>query len=154
MRCASLDRARTIRGLRRKVKFTFKPVLAIFCALLAVACAQHALDGVPSISIIGMQIQNQSRLSVSAVRLLVPVTGKYVSCGNIAPGSGCSTTFPEIEYTGNPVEITWSQGGRIYSTGQITIRLPDQLNEEKSAVVHVVIVAPGSAGAVLVQQPG
>jgi hypothetical protein len=99
-----------------------------------------------------MQIQNHTQMGVSAVRLLVPITGKYVSCGNISPGSMCSTTFPEIEYSGNPVEITWSQGGQIYSTGQFTVQLPDELDKDRPAFVQVVIAGPGSAGAMIVQQ--
>jgi len=99
-----------------------------------------------------MAIENQTQMWVSAVRLLVPVTGNFISCGNISPGSLCSTTFPEANYTGNPVEITWSQGGQIYSTGQFVLQLPDDLDVERSAVVRVVIAGPGSAGAIVIQR--
>ena len=64
----------------------------------------------------------------------------------------CSTTFPEASYTGNPVEITWSQGGQIHSTGEFILELPGDLVENKPAVVHIVILAPGSAGAMIVQR--
>ena len=104
--------------------------------------------------ITGMVMENQTQLYVSAVRVLVPVTGNFVSCGNISPGSMCSTTFPETAYTGNPVEITWSQGGQIHSTGQFVLRLPDDLDEQKSAIVRVVISGVGSAGAIITQDPG
>jgi hypothetical protein len=90
---------------------------------------------------------------VTAVRLLVPVTGNFVSCGNISPGSMCSTTFPETDYTGNPVEITWSQGGQIHSTGQFVVQLPDDLDADRPALVRTVIMGPGSAGTVIVQRP-
>jgi hypothetical protein len=100
-----------------------------------------------------MIIENQTEMFVSAVRLLVPVTGGFVSCGNIPPGSMCSTTFPEAAYTGSPVEITWSQGGQIHSTGQFALQLPLDLDEDKPAVVRVVISGPGSAGAVIIQRP-
>ena len=100
-----------------------------------------------------MVIKNQTQAWVSAARLLVPVTGNFVSCGNISPGSMCSTTFPETGYTGNPVEITWSQGGQIHSTGQFVLQLPEQLDREKPVLVQVVITGPTSAGAVLVQRP-
>jgi hypothetical protein len=98
-----------------------------------------------------MLIENQTQMYVSAVRLLVPSAGNFVSCGNITPGSMCSTTFPEAAYTGNPIEITWSQGGQIHTTGQFTLRLPMELDMNKPAIVHVVISAPGSAGAVIIQ---
>jgi hypothetical protein len=88
---------------------------------------------------------------LSAVRLLVPVTGNFVSCGNIPPGSMCSTSFPEAVYTGNPVEITWSQGGQIHSTGQFALQLPIDVDVQKPAIVSVVISGPGSAGALIIQ---
>lgn len=96
-------------------------------------------------------MENQTQMYVSAVRLLVPVTGNFVSCGNIPPGSMCSTTFPEAAYTGNPVEITWSQGGQIQSTGEFAIQLPVDLDVKRPAMVHVVISGPGLAGALIVQ---
>lgn len=128
-----------------------KPVLTGVCALLFIACTGVPVDSRPLIQIDGMVIENQTRMYISAVRLLVPITGQFVSCGNISPESMCSTTFPEAAYTGNPVEITWSQGGQILSTGQFAMQLPDDLDENKPAVVRVVISSPGSAGAMIVQ---
>jgi len=109
------------------------------------------MDKAPALRINGMLIENQTLMWVSAVRLLVPVTGNFVSCGNIAPESMCSTTFPEANYTGNAVEITWSQAGQIYSTGEFVLQLPDDVEEDIPAAVHVVITGPGSAGAFIVQ---
>ena len=115
------------------------------------ACAAGPEADISPLQIEGMVIENQTQAWVSAARLLVPVTGNFVSCGNISPGTMCSTTFPETGYTGNPVEITWSQGGQIHSTGQFVLQIPEQLDKDKPAVVHVVITGPTSAGAVLVQ---
>ena len=106
----------------------------------------------PLLQIDGMLIENQTLMRVTAVRLLVPVTGNFVSCGNIAPNSMCSTTFPETAYTGNPVEITWSQDGQIHSTGEFVLDLPDGLDENRPALVQIVIVGPGSAGALIIQR--
>ena len=121
------------------------------CALLISACVAGSLNSSPPLRIEGMVIENQTRTPVSAVRLMVPVTGSFVSCGNISANSMCSTSFPETDYTGNPVEITWSQGGQIYSTGLFAIELPNDLKAGKSAAVRVVIAGPGSAGAMIVQ---
>lgn len=125
--------------------------LTAFCILLLCACASSTTGAVPPLQIEGAKIENQTDKAVSAVRILVPVTGSFVSCGNIAMHSMCSTTFPETSYTGNPVEITWSQAGQIYSTGQFNLRLPDDLEPGLPAMVHIVIAGPGSAGAVIVQ---
>lgn len=122
-----------------------------FFSIWLLACAAKPVDETPPVQITGMVMQNQTQMYVSAVRLLVPVTGNFVSCGNIPPGSMCSSTFPEAAYTGNPVEITWSQGGRIYSTGQFVVKLPSNLDNDRPAQVHIVISGPGLAGAMMVQ---
>ena len=118
--------------------------LLIVCLI---ACAAAPAERAPAVRIAGMVMQNQTQMYVSAVRLLVPATGNFVSCGNIPPKSRCSTTFPEAAYTGNPVEITWSQGGQIHSTGQFTVQLPGNLDHKRPAMVHIVISGPGLAGA-------
>jgi hypothetical protein len=128
-----------------------KLVVTGFLTLVLSACASSITDGGFPIQIQGMKIENQTDRGVSAVRVLVPVTGGFVSCGNIAQQSMCSTTFPETSYTGNPIEITWSQAGQIFSTGQFALRLPDDLEEGVPAMVQVVIAGPGSAGAIIVQ---
>ncbi len=128
-----------------------KSVITGLGALCVIACATSPVDDAQPVQITGMIMENQTQMYVSAVRLLVPVTGNFVSCGNIPPGSMCSTTFPEAAYTGNPVEITWSQGGRIHSTGQFPIQLPGDLDVNRSAVVQVVISGSGLAGAMIVQ---
>ena len=119
---------------------------------MVVACATHPADNSSPLQINGMLIENQTQAWVSAVRLIVPLTGSFVSCGNVPPGSMCSTTFPEANYTGNPVEITWSQAGQIHSTGQFVVEIPASVDEDRPAIVHVVIAGPGSAGAALVQK--
>jgi len=122
------------------------------CSVFLLACAFGSVKNIPLLLIEGMVIENQTQMWVSAARLLVPVTGNFVSCGNIPPGSMCSTTFPETGYTGNPVEITWSQGGQIHSTGQFVVQLSDYLDRDRPAVFRVAITGPGSAGVVIVQQ--
>ena len=130
----------------------FRSALVGVGSLLLVTCASGPFTNSQPLQINGMMIENQTLAWVSAVRLLVPSTGNFVSCGNISPDSMCSTTFPEASYTGNPVEITWSQIGQIYSTGEFVIDLPDDLQEGIPAKVQIVIAGPGSAGAIIVQQ--
>ena len=128
-----------------------KVLSTCLCTFLLSACAAGSLNSIPPLRIEGMVIENQTRTPVSAVRLMVPVTGSFVSCGNISANSMCSTSFPETDYTGNPVEITWSQGGQIYSTGLFAIELPNDLKAGKPAAERVVIAGPGSAGAMIFQ---
>jgi len=135
----------------KRTYLRLRPVVTGLCTLWLFACASGPVERDPTVQITGMVIENQTLMYVTAARLLVPVTGNFVSCGNITPESMCSTTFPEAAYSGSPVEITWSQGGQIYSTGQFVIQLPADLNESKSAMVRVIITGPGSAGAIIVE---
>jgi hypothetical protein len=129
-----------------------KLISTSLCTLLLIACASKPADQVTPLQIEGLVMSNQTQMWVSAVRLLVPVTGNFVSCGNIPPGSMCSTTFPETAYKGNQIEITWSQGGQIHSTGLFVLQLPADLDDTKPALVRVVISGPGTAGAAIFQR--
>ena len=115
------------------------------------ACAVNPVKSVPPLQIAGVAIENQTQMWVSAARLLVPVTGRFVSCGNISPGSMCSTTFPESAYEGDPIEISWSQAGQIHSTGQFSMDIPEDIDRNRPANVRIVIAGPGSAGAIIIQ---
>ena len=123
--------------------------------LLVSACAATVKDksdtATSRLELSGLVIENASSLNVSAVRLLVPATGNFVSCGNIAPQAKCSTTFPERAHTGNAFEITWSQSGNIWSTGELVLEAPADWEDGTQAMVRVVIAGPGSAGAELVK---
>ena len=136
-----------------RVYIMLKWLLTGLCTLSLITCASPFVDNTPPLKLEGLVFINQTLMWVSAVRLLVPLTGNFVSCGNISPESRCATTFPETDYTGNPVEITWSQGGQIYSTGQFVIQIPDDLAPERPATVQIVITGPGSAGAMVIQRP-
>ena len=138
-------------GHHARAELMLKLVITGLCMVSLFACSTTAVDSGSSVQIDGMVIKNQTQMYVSAVRLLVPITGNFVSCGNIAPEFMCSTTFPEATYTGNPVEVTWSQGGQIHSTGQFVMRLPGDLDGEKPVKVLVVISGAGSAGAQFIQ---
>ncbi len=119
---------------------------------MLLACASKPVDSGPPLIISGLVFANQTSMNVSAVRLLVPATGGFVSCGNVGAGAECASTFPEREYTGNEVEVTWSQAGQIYSTGLFTIQVPEDLDHSREAYIRVVIAGPGSAGAFVVQR--
>ena len=128
-----------------------KALLTVLYTLMLMGCAGSIQD-IPALQIDGMVIENQTQMWVSAVRVLLPSKGSFVSCGNIAPGSMCSTSFPATAYMGESLEVTWSQAGQIHSTGQFVMEIPDDLDSERPAAVHVVIAGPGSAGAVIVQR--
>ena len=123
------------------------------CVALLPGCASQTGISASGLKIEGLVIENQTLMWVSAARLLVPATGGFVSCGNISPESSCATTFPETDYSGHPVQVTWSQAGQIHSTGEFVIQPPEDIDLDRPAVVRVVIAGPGSAGAAIVQRP-
>jgi hypothetical protein len=126
--------------------------LTCLFALLLSACASRSAEPVKPLQIEGLLIENNTQMWLSAVRILVPATGNFVSCSTITPRTKCSTTFPETSYTGNPVEITWSQGGEMHSSGMFVIQLPTGLDNDKPARILVVITGPGLAGALITQR--
>ncbi len=130
-----------------------RPVALWLGVVLLQGCASQPVSPGPGLKIEGLVIENQTQMWISAARLLVPVTGAFVSCGNISPESRCATTFPETNYSGNPVEVTWSLAGQIHSTREFVIKLPEDIDTDRSATVWVVITAPDSAGAGIVQDP-
>jgi hypothetical protein len=129
-----------------------RTLVAGFLALALNTCAISNPEPAAPLLIDGLKFENQTDRQITAIRLLLPETGGFVSCGNIAGHSMCSTTFPETTYTGNPVEVTWSQSGQIYSTGKFSLSLPDDIDESAPVTVLVVIAGPGSAGAMIVQK--
>ena len=140
-------------ALRLSINRMFRPCCVVLGILSLSACAAGSVARDPQIQISGMVMENQTEMYLSAVSLLVPATGGFVSCGTITPGSRCSTTFPEVNYSGNPVEITWSQAGQVHTTGQFHLQIPTDIDKHKAAEVRVVISGPGTAGAIIVQRP-
>lgn len=121
-------------------------------ALLLGACgfnSERPLAG-GQLVIGGVAFQNQSRSMVSGVQLLVAETGEFVSCGNIPPGGSCASTFPGRVYGGSPVEVSWQQGGQAWSTGMLRPAVSEELVAAGVAELQVLVVAPGSAGVLLV----
>lgn len=144
-------KCRPLPALNKPWAITGLAIATGFCVFVLQACAAKSVETIPALQIEGVAIENQTQMWVSAAKLLVPVTGRFVSCGNIAPGSLCSTTFPEAAYKGDAIEISWSQAGQIHSTGQFSMDIPEDIDRNRFAKVLVVIAGPGSAGAVIVQ---
>ena len=128
-----------------------RPALAtaLAAAVLLPACAM-APPPTAAIEVNGLEFENRSRSTVSSVTLMVAATGAFVSCGNIPPAGRCATRFPERVLSGNPVELSWRQSGQDWSTGAMGLDISQEVQAAGVAQVRVVIMAPGSAGVVLV----
>lgn len=124
--------------------------LALFALLLICACAPSPPAGGRGLAIDGLSFENRSTSPINHIQLLVPATGNFVSCGFIAPGNTCASGFPGVAYHGEPIEISWNQGGEDWNSGRVTLQADEEIRLRGEASVMVVVLAPGSAGAVLV----
>ena len=129
-------------------------LLSTLAVLVSMSCAstqdRARVQADIELKIEGMVLVNRTGAYVSAARVLVPNTGRFVSCGNIGPGAVCATGFPELGYSGNPIELTWSQGGAIYSTGMLELRLSEPILSAGKAQVRLTILGEDLAAAELV----
>lgn len=117
--------------------------------LVLAGCATSPAGGGGALLIDGLTFENRSRSPVDGITLQVPATGGFVSCGRIAPGARCASGFPDIQYAGNPVEIRWNQGGTEWTTGLVTLQVDAEARARGRGEVYVLVIAPGSAGALL-----
>jgi len=111
--------------------------------------AQERPGADPHLQITGVEIYNGLPYSVRDVRILVPASGDFVSCGQILPDSSCSTTFPARDYRENPVQLNWTEHGQAQSTKPFKIRAPQAAQPGQSAYIRVEVFAAGQAGAKL-----
>lgn len=129
-------------------------VILLGSAILAVSCAadQAAKDRVtgPALQIAGVEIHNALPYSVQDVIILVPVTGDFVSCGQILPDSSCSTSFPARDYREKPLRVSWQEHGEPQSTAEFKLDAPASAIDGQSAFIRVEVFAAGQAGAKLV----
>ncbi len=128
-------------------------LLLIFLPVIALTACTSRGEMRPAgvvLRIDGLLFENRSRSPVSSIRLFVPGTDRFVSCGRIAPGAVCASRFPGVGYNGAPVQVTWVQEGNEWSTGAVSLSADPQVAAAGRAEVRVVVLAPGSAGAVLV----
>lgn len=120
---------------------------------LLAACAGSSATTPPTLRVEGLSFENRSGSPISQIRLEVPATGGFVSCGHIAPGNVCSSRFPGVTYGGEPVRVSWVQGGQPWSTGELRLSPGKAVRDAGAGVVRVLVLAPGSAGVQLFPVP-
>lgn len=121
-------------------------------ALLAVlaACAGPGQREAPSLKIEGLRFENRAQTAVQSIRLFVPASNNFVSCGRIDAGASCASAFPGVAWAGGPVQVTWVQNGQEWDTGALEPQPDEAVWSAGVAEVRVVVLAPGSAGVVFV----
>jgi len=120
-------------------------------ALGLVACATTA--PAPRHTVDGLALLNRTGVVVHEVRLAVPATGGVVACGQILVQAGCATTFPAREYQGNPVTVSWMQGGRSYRQAGVVFELAPGVVAGEPLTALVELARGGGVRARLVPAP-
>lgn len=128
--------------------------LAALVAPWLAACATSGGPASAPLRIDGLTFENRSRTAVASIRLIVSADGRFVSCGHIAPGGVCASGFPDVAWEGHPLQVDWVQAGQPWSTGEVTVTPDTAVRNAGVAAVRVVVLAPGSAGVVLVSSDG
>lgn len=95
----------------------------------------------------GLTIHNGTAGVLQQVTVLVPATGRFVSCGTVLPGSSCATTFPAATYEGHAVRVDWQQGGEAWAVGPFVIDTPPGVHGDSAVLAEIMVTGPGAAGA-------
>ena len=126
-------------------------VLACLLAACASTGGKPEQTQVSGIHVAGIIIRNELLYPVTDVMVEVPATGAFAGCGNIFPGTGCRTSFPARDYSGNPVLVSWKEHGNPHQTDAFVVDLPAEVQPGDVVWLEVVVFSPGQAGARLVQ---
>lgn len=128
----------------------------LLIAMLLAACTTKTAkndndqDDFTILQIAGVEIYNGLSYSIQDVIIKVPVSGDFVSCGEVLPASSCATSFPLREYQGNKVQVSWKENGQEFSTAEFRLTPPDSAIAGQEAYIRVEVFAEGQAGAKLV----
>jgi hypothetical protein len=127
-----------------------KLYLGAFLLLTLQSCVVASVQDPVSpigVSIAGMVIRNELLYPVTDVMINVPATGAFAGCGNIMPRSECRTSFETVDYSGNPMVVSWKEYGQPQTTGDFVVEPGEGIHSFGPAWLEVTIFAAGQAGA-------
>lgn len=132
------------------------PTAVIGLVLLTGCALSTSEDEAPTLIAIvdGVVLKNRTRAVMLDAQVLVPETGAFVSCGRILPLSDCATRFPEREYRGQAVVVSWTAVHQAHEVGPIDIEVPEGMPLGSSAWIEVHLGPGGGARARLVPLAG
>lgn len=133
-----------------RARLLISAALTTLLQACAAGPAPPPLPEAPAIVISGLEIRNELPYTVTDVMIRVPATGGFAGCGNILPRSRCTNRFEEVDYRANEVVISWKERGQPHETEPFRIELPEGPAAQGTFAVHVIVFAPGQAGARLV----
>ena len=129
------------------VRLCFYPLAGLFVA----ACANLAKTDPLTVS--GLTFHNTTATPIQNARLSVSKTHGLVACGVILPHNECSTTFPQRQYQGNPITVSWQHAGQTWTASDISVQLPEYPIPDRTTTAVITFGENGSISARLIQLP-
>ncbi len=109
----------------------------ILLSFLIQGCVTVQEKRTSALQIKGLIIKNLTGNPISEISLKAKSNGRFVSCGYIATGGECSTTFPLKEYQRNLMIVSWTQYNQQYLYNDIVVSQTSV--KDTSLPVHVLI---------------
>ena len=122
------------------------------CYLLGLfisSCAE--LPRTNPLTVGGLTFHNTTSSPIKNARLSVHKTHGTVACGFILPYKECSTTFPQRQYQGNAITVSWQQSGQTWTATNVDVQLPEFPIPNRSTIALISLGENGSISARLIQ---
>lgn len=119
--------------------------------LLVASCAE--LPKTNHLTVAGLTFYNLTSSPIKNARLSVHKTHGTVACGFILPYKECSTTFPQRQYQGNAITVSWQQAGQTWTASDVEVQLPEYPIPNRSTIALISLGENGSISARLIQPP-
>lgn len=131
-----------------------KSYYRLCCYLLGLfisGCAE--LPETNPLTVAGLTFHNATSTPIKNARLSVSKTHGMVACGFILPHKECSTTFPQRQYQGNAITVSWQHAGHTWTSTDVYVQLPEYPIPNRPATAVVTLGENGSISARLIQSP-
>ncbi|MBC8318823.1 MAG: hypothetical protein H8E41_13040 [Desulfobulbaceae bacterium] len=136
---------RNIQAVLKREKDMWRRSLSVLAVIILLSsCAFLEKTEQEALAVAGVRFQNASYYPVAHVRLIGEDFRDVVSCREVVVGTECYTDFPAGQYGGKPIAISWEQNGKTWSTGQIFIEVPEDVNRKKPTTCVVIMGNQGS----------
>jgi hypothetical protein len=105
------------------------------------------------LTVAGLTFHNTTSSPIKNARLRVNKTHGTVACGFILPYKECSTTFPQRQYQGNAITVSWQQAGKTWTATDVYVQLPEHPIPNRTTTALITLGQNGSISARLIQPP-
>ncbi len=122
-----------------------------FIGLLLSGCA--GLPRATPLTVVGLSFHNATSTPIHNAKLSVSKTHGMIGCGIILSHKECSTTFPQRQYQGNAITVSWEQAGQTWTAHNVEVQLPEYPIPDRPSTAVITLGEHGAISARLVQLP-